>query len=187
MSITLAKAFVLRKRCEKKLSELAINNSTIITYEDTENNTILDFDAMEYYNKYCEYTDAMSYLNTAITIANASNPYNRDNCPKFVLTQIEALKSRKRIVERFATVLAGFIPTKKEWDSHEYNEDTAALGKYVIKQYKTVTNAQQVADELPIIVKKIQNLEDHLSELNHTIKVELPEEVEHFLIEENIL
>lgn len=186
MSITLAKAFVLRKRCEKRLSEFN-NGSISITYEDTENNAILDFDAMERYNRYCKYTDAMSYLNTAIAIANASNPYNRDNCPKFVLTQIEALKSRKRIAERFAAILEGFIPTKKEWDPYEYNEDTTALGKYVIKQYKTVTNAQQVADELPTIVKKIQNLEDHLSELNHTIKVELPEEVEQFLIEENIL
>ena len=186
MEITLAKAFVVRKRLERKMEQLYHNiiNENII-YEVSENSENKNFDALERYEKYVLYTDLMSQINTAIAIANVKG--DQQNCAKSILTQIEALKSQEKIATRYREKLERFEPVRKVFDPHVFNKNTNTLGDDVVNYYNVVINAQNIADNEKVLMKRIQDLEDKLSEVNHTVKVELSDFVKEALEKDQII
>jgi hypothetical protein len=187
MDVSISKAFTIRKRVQneldKKQKELIKMKKVIRTDDDSEEKW--NTNAVEQYMSFMDLLEIYAYLNTVITKANVetfdeNNPLT--SCPKSILASIEILSKALYITNCFEEAVNGFNPQVKEWDSREYNKDTSCLGNYVVKNYKMIDRAQDVAAEAPCLRKRIQNLEDSLSEMNYTIKVHISKDVEEKLV-----
>lgn len=187
MDVSISKAFTIRKRVQneidKEQKELIRMKKVIRTDDDSEEKW--NTNAVEQYMKFMDLLEIYAYLNIVITKANVetfdeSNPLT--SCPKSVLASIEILSKAHHVANCFEEAVDGFNPQIKEWDSREYNKDTSLLGNYVVKNYKMIDRAQDVAAEAPCLKKRIQNLEDVLSEMNYTNKVHISEEIEEKLV-----
>lgn len=187
MDVSISKAFTIRKRVQNEIDreqkELIRMKKVIRTDDDSEEKW--NTNAVERYMKFMDLLEIFAYLNIVITKANVetfdeNNPLT--SCPKSILANIEILSKAHNVANCFEEAVDGFNPQIKEWDSREYNKDTSLLGNYVVKNYKMIDRAQDVAAEAPCLKKRIQNLEDSLSEMNYTIKVHISEEVEEKLV-----
>lgn len=187
MDVSISKAFTIRKRVlneiNKEQKELIRMKKVIRTDDDSEEKW--NTNAVERYMKFMDLLEIYAYLNIVITKANVetfdeNNPLT--SCPKSILTSIEILSNAHQVAHCFEEAVDGFNPQTKEWDSREYNKDTSCLGNYVVKNYKMIDRAQDVAAEAPCLKKRIQNLEDSLSEMNYTIKVHISKDVEEKLV-----
>lgn len=186
MDVSISKAFTIRKRVQneldKKQKELIKMKKVIRTDDDSEEKW--NTNAVEQYMSFMDLLEIYAYLNTVITKANVEtfDENNPTSCPKSILGSIEILSKALYIANCFEESVNGFNPQVKEWDSREYNKDTSCLGNYVVKNYKMIDRAQDVAAEAPCLRKRIQNLEDSLSEMNYTIKVHISNEIEEKLV-----
>jgi hypothetical protein len=186
MDVSISKAFTIRKRVQneldKKQKELIKMKKVIRTDDDSEEKW--NTNAVEQYMSFMDLLEIYAYLNTVITKANVEtfDENNPTSCPKSILASIEILSKALYIANCFEEAVNGFNPQVKEWDSREYNKDTSCLGNYVVKNYKMIDRAQDVAEEAPCLRKRIQNLEDSLSEMNYTIKVHISKDVEEKLV-----
>lgn len=187
MDVSISKAFTIRKRVQNEIDreqkELIRMKKVIRTDDDSEEKW--NTNAVERYMKFMDLLEIFAYLNIVITKANVetfdeNNPLT--SCPKSILANIEILSKAYHVANCFEEAVDGFNPQIKEWDSREYNKDTSLLGNYVVKNYKMIDRAQDVAAEAPCLKKRIQNFEDALSEMNYTIKVHISEEVEEKLV-----
>lgn len=191
MDVSISKAFTIRKRVKNEINKWErelVRMKKIIQIDDSLENvtdTNTNINSVELYMKFMDILEIYAYLNTVITKANVetfdeNNPLT--SCPKSVLTNIEILTAAKNVAASFENDVANFKPQIKEWDSRAYNKDTSNLGDYVVKKYKMIDRAADVAAEAACLRKRIQNLEDTLSEMNYANKVHISEEVEEKLV-----
>lgn len=191
MDISISKAFTIRKRVKNEINKREkelVRMKKIIQIDDSLENvtdTNTNINSVELYMKFMDLLEIYAYLNIVITKANVekfdeNNPLT--SCPKSVLSNIEILTAAKNVADSFEYDVANFKPQIKEWDSRAYNKDTSNLGDYVVKKYKMIDRATDVAAEAACLRKRIQNLEDSLSEMNYANKVHISEEVEEKLV-----
>ena len=195
MDVSISKAFTIRKRVKNEINKWErelVRMKKIIQIDDSlegvtnaNANANTNINSVELYMKFMDLLEIYAYLNIVITKANVetfdeNNPLT--SCPKSVLTNIEILTSAKNVAASFEIDVANFKPQIKEWDSRAYNKDTSNLGDYVVKKYEMIDRAADVAAEAACLRKRIQNLEDTLSEMNYTNKVHISEEVEEKLV-----
>ena len=193
MDVSISKAFTIRKRVKNEINKWErelVRMKKIIQIDDslegvTNTNTNTNINSVELYMKFMDLLEIYAYLNIVITKANVekfdeNNPLT--SCPKSVLANIEILTSAKNVAASFENDVANFKPQIKEWDSRAYNKDTSNLGDYVVKKYEMIDRAADVAAEAACLRKRIQNLEDTLSEMNYANKVHISEEVEEKLV-----
>ena len=191
MDISISKAFTIRKRVKNEINKWErelVRMKKIIQIDDSlesVTNANTNINSVELYMKFMDLLEIYAYLNIVITKANVekfdeNNPLT--SCPKSVLANIEILTSAKNVADSFEYDVVNFKPQIKEWDSRAYNKDTSNLGDYVVKKYEMIDRAADVAAEAACLRKRIQNLEDTLSEMNYTNKVHISEEVEEKLV-----
>lgn len=191
MDISISKAFTIRKRVKNEINKRErelVKMKKIIQIDDSlegVTNTNTNINSVELYMKFMDLLEIYAYLNIVITKANVekfdeNNPLT--SCPKSVLANIEILTSAKNVADSFEYDVVNFKPQIKEWDSRAYNKDTSNLGDYVVKKYEMIDRAADVAAEAACLRKRIQNLEDTLSEMNYANKVHISEEVEEKLV-----
>ena len=191
MDVSISKAFTIRKRVKNEINKWErelVRMKKIIQIDDSlegVTNTNTNINSVELYMKFMDLLEIYAYLNIVITKANVekfdeNNPLT--SCPKSVLANIEILTSAKNVAASFENDVANFKPQIKEWDSRAYNKDTSNLGDYVVKKYEMIDRAADVAAEAACLRKRIQNLEDTLSEMNYVNKVHISEEVEEKLV-----
>ena len=191
MDISISKAFTIRKRVKNEINKRErelVKMKKIIQIDDSlegVTNANTNINSVELYMKFMDLLEIYAYLNIVITKANVekfdeNNPLT--SCPKSVLANIEILTSAKNVADSFEYDVVNFKPQIKEWDSRAYNKDTSNLGDYVVKKYEMIDRAADVAAEAACLRKRIQNLEDTLSEMNYANKVHISEEVEEKLV-----
>ena len=191
MDVSISKAFTIRKRVKNEINKWErelVRMKKIIQIDDSlesVTNANTNINSVELYMKFMDLLEIYAYLNIVITKANVekfdeNNPLT--SCPKSVLANIEILTSAKNVADSFEYDVVNFKPQIKEWDSRAYNKDTSNLGDYVVKKYEMIDRAADVAAEAACLRKRIQNLEDTLSEMNYTNKVHISEEVEEKLV-----
>ena len=191
MDVSISKAFTIRKRVKNEINKWErelVRMKKIIQIDDSlegVTNTNTNINSVELYMKFMDLLEIYAYLNIVITKANVekfdeNNPLT--SCPKSVLANIEILTSAKNVAASFENDVANFKPQVKEWDSRAYNKDTSNLGDYVVKKYEMIDRAADVAAEAACLRKRIQNLEDTLSEMNYVNKVHISDEVEEKLV-----
>ena len=193
MDISISKAFTIRKRVKNEINKRErelVKMKKIIQIDDslegvTNTNTNTNINSVELYMKFMDLLEIYAYLNIVITKANVekfdeNNPLT--SCPKSVLSNIEILTSAKNVADSFEYDVVNFKPQIKEWDSRAYNKDTSNLGDYVVKKYEMIDRAADVAAEAACLRKRIQNLEDVLSEMNYANKVHISEAFEEKLV-----
>lgn len=191
MDVSISKAFTIRKRVKNEINKWErelVRMKKIIQIDDSlesVTNTNTNINSVELYMKFMDLLEIYAYLNIVITKANVekfdeNNPLT--SCPKSVLSNIEILTSAKNVAASFENDVANFKPQIKEWDSRAYNKDTSNLGDYVVKKYEMIDRAADVAAEAACLRKRIQNLEDTLSEMNYVNKVHISDEVEEKLV-----
>ena len=189
MDVSISKAFTIRKRVKNEINKWErelVRMKKIIQIDDSfEESANTSINSVELYMKFMDLLEIYAYLNIVITKANVekfdeNNPLT--SCPKSVLSNIEILTSAKNVADSFEYDVVNFKPQIKEWDSRAYNKDTSNLGDYVVKKYEMIDRAADVAAEAACLRKRIQNLEDTLSEMNYANKVHISEEVEEKLV-----
>ena len=191
MDVSISKAFTIRKRVKNEINKWErelVRMKKIIQIDDSlegVTNANTNINSVELYMKFMDLLEIYAYLNIVITKANVekfdeNNPLT--SCPKSVLANIEILTSAKNVAASFENDVANFKPQVKEWDSRAYNKDTSNLGDYVVKKYEMIDRAADVAAEAACLRKRIQNLEDTLSEMNYVNKVHISDEVEEKLV-----
>lgn len=188
MDVSISKAFTIRKRVKNEINKWErelVRMKKVIQIDEGCENEAANVDSVKLYMQFMDLLEIYAYLNTVITKANVetfdeNNPLT--SCPKSVLTNIEILTSAKNVASSFEHDVDNFKPQIKEWDSRAYNKDTSNLGDYVVKKYKMIERAQDVAAEAACLRKRIQNLEDVLSEMNYVNKVHISKEVEEKLV-----
>lgn len=171
--MTLAKAFTVRKRITKEHSRLLNELSDLpktITHRNGElQKEVQNINAMEVYNKVVKVRELLTRMNIEIAIANSKGP-------KEILTKLDLLKEAIRVVNRYKNAMDSIVPVSKEWDSRQYNSETGQLGAYVEVAVDPIPSAVEVSNKESELKKEIQDLEDKLSELNFSIKLEFDEE-----------
>lgn len=170
--MTLAKAFVVRKRL----------NSEFIKISDKLDNTPLWFEvgkaeeeaaAQSFdgdYEKMVEFSNVISELNAAIDKANG------DSQARKIIAEISEAKILLSKTEKFGREAKRFVASKDIFDNYKYNEN-GERGTYVTHNYKMSTSMdfEKLAKDYK---KKIRKLEDQLSEENAKTIVKISEELE---------
>lgn len=168
--ITLAKAFVLRKRITKEIDEIEskIRFAEIVLREGEPNFNYNGMTFDEAVSRFLTRRKALSILNSAIDKANAESA-------RPILNEIEIEKRNLKIFSFFAAKQEAYVPVKKVFDEHEYNPQTNQLGAMVEVKFilDTEIDFSSWAKEA---TKKIQDLEDNLSDINASVFVELTDE-----------
>lgn len=172
--MTIAKGFVVRKRINNEIEKAtnALYNSKIRIFEKDGQLQKVDCDVAADFKHYSTLTDMLAKINVAISVANTKGP-------KEILAEIEQLKHALKITDRIKKEVESLISySYEEWDHRKFNKDTQQLGAYVNITERLVNGAIEVADEHECILRKIQNLEDKLQEMNHTIQLDIDNEFE---------
>lgn len=168
--ITLAKAFVLRKRITKEIDEI---NSKVSFAEVVlrEGEPCFDYNGMTL-------DSAVSYLVTrrkALSILNSAIDKANAESARPILNEIEIEKRNLKTYSILANKQKSYIPVKKVFDEHEYNSQTNQLGTMVEVKFVLDTSKDYIS-LVRETEKKIQDLEDSLSDVNASVFVELSDE-----------
>jgi hypothetical protein len=168
--ITLAKAFVLRKRITKEIDEIEskIRYAEVILREGEPNFNYNRMTLDSAVSRLITRRKALSTLNSAIDKANAESA-------RPILNEIEIEKRNLKLFSFLAAKQKAYVPVKKVFDEHEYNPQTNQLGamievKFLLDTEKDYTSLAKDTE------KKIQDLEDNLSDINASVFVELTDE-----------
>ena len=163
MTVSLARAFTIRSRTMKEISEvgkdISLNNLKVSSDSDFSLNDTIE--------KILCLRDKLAKINSVIDEANVRSGA-RD-----ILNQIEITKKNIGLFSCLAETKKGFSTETKEFDSHEFNPSTNTLGAYVVKHWKLSFDEKYVA-KLDEMKKRLNELEDKLSEINASTTVELP-------------
>jgi len=168
--ITLAKAFVFRKRLTKEIDEIEskIRYAEVVLKEDEPH---FDYNGLTLDSAISRLIDrrkALSILNSAIDKANATSA-------RPMLNEIEIEKRNLKLYSFLAAKQKTYVPVKKVFDEHEYNSQTNQLGamvevKFVLDIERDYTSLAKDTE------RKIQDLEDSLSDINASVFVEFTDE-----------
>lgn len=164
-SVTIAKAFVIRKFFKNKVSEIenAIRQApkvTDITQSTDSHSTKLLDNLIE---KLSKAQDLLVKINTEIDAANST--FVNDISPRSIINKIEALKVKKELYEKLEEDVNRFVPSKTIFDEYVFNPDTKELGRLVEKNYK-LNFSFDVKQALTEVKKDIRKSEQSLSILN---------------------
>ena len=189
--VSLAKAFVVRSRLKSKIDFLS--NSLLLSevthlassvYEDG-NNTMVAAEAKpatinglsldETYLTFIKGSGYLAVLNSAIDETNAVSS-------RKILNEIQTIKRQYHVTERFSNQVEKAQLKSVEYDSRQFNALTKETGCKVTHFYKLDTSLdyKKLGKELK---KKLEALEDELSEQNIKQKVEIPDEILEFVNE----
>lgn len=171
--ITLARAFVVRKRLINEISTLHRTLYSTAVQRRKEENSLVDGKSFKDLLK--ELQDKRAHLvdlNTAIDRANAESA-------RPILNKIEAEKQNLSLYGAILERVREFEPVSKEFDAYKFNEKTKQLGDYVTYENKLIVSDGAFEDAVKEWtelyenkVKEIQDLEDKLSEVNASTLIE---------------
>ncbi len=171
--ITLARAFVVRKRLINEIQTLHRTLYSTAVQRRKEENSLVDGKCFkdllkELQDKRARLVD----LNTAIDKANAESA-------RPILNMIEAEKQNLSLYGIILERVRAFEPVSKEFDAYKFNEKTKQLGDYVTYENKLIVSdgtfedaVKEWTDLYENKVKEIQDLEDKLSEVNASTLIE---------------
>ena len=168
--ITLAKAFVLRKRLTKEIDEISskVSFAEVILREGDPNFNYNGMTLDSAVSRLITRRKALSFLNSAIDRANAESA-------RPILNNIEIEKRNLKTYSVLANKQKAYIPVKKVFDEHEYNPQTNQLGAMIEVKF-VLDTAKDYSSLMKETEKKIQDLEDNLSDINASVFVELTDE-----------
>lgn len=167
-SVTLARAFIYRKRFSKIVNKAeALLTSRAIFSEESEVNALkerkkrLAFDELlAFYEKA---QDHLVKINTEMDLAN--NCVVDGRTPRSYINELEGLKERLKLYLNFAEKADKYRATVEEFDEHVFNPKTKELGCKVEKKYVMNTSRDFEAGCLELR-KKIRIAEDNLAVIN---------------------
>lgn len=181
--MNLARAFIARKRLTNYVNKLASDFDVAEVVEETtpvqtmrknpkRPSANLDADAI--FSELRFATDMLAKFNALIDEANAKSPARE------ILSKLTGLKRVCNLLDKKITQVAVFEPEVVDYDSYAYCAETNSRGNYVTRTFKLKTMINY-EDEKKAIQKEIQSLEDKLAEINSTIVISIPEDLETFL------
>lgn len=165
--VTLARAFVVRKRILKDIGLLCAKaQMTKPIYEKGKEDKKVDVDG--YIETIVSLRKSLVELNNAIDVANASGP-------RKIINEIEACKQNISTYSNAAANVSGFEPVKKVWDPYKFNSQTKQLGDYTTIEYVLCGKNAEYWQELEANERdRLLELEDKLAEANASTMVDLP-------------
>lgn len=173
--ITLARAFIVRKRLINEIQALHRTLYSTKVQRRNEESSLIDgkfFKDLlkELQDKRARLVD----LNTAIDRANAESA-------RPILNKIEAEKQNLSLYDAILARVKAFEPISKEFDVYKFNEKTKQLGDTVTYENKLIVSDASSTYEDAVKewtelyenkVKEVQDLEDKLSEVNASTLIE---------------
>lgn len=171
--ITLARAFVVRKRLINEISALHRGlYATSVQRAKEESPLINGKSFKDLLQELQDKRASLVALNTAIDKANAESA-------RPILNKIEAEKQNLSLYAVILERVKQFEPVSKTFDSYKYNEKTKQLGDYVTFENQLIVSNGSHEDAIKEWtelyenkVKEIQDLEDKLSEVNASTLIE---------------
>lgn len=171
--ITLARAFVVRKRLINEIQTLHRTLYSTTAWCRKEESRLINGKSFKDLLKELQDKRAnLVALNTAIDRANAESA-------RPILNMIEAEKQNLSLYGAILERVRVFEPVSKEFDSYKFNEKTNQLGDYVTYENQLIVSDGSYEDALKEWtelyenkVKEIQDLEDKLSEVNASTLIE---------------
>lgn len=171
--ITLARAFVVRKRLINEIQTLHRTLHCTEAWRRKEESPLINGKSFKDLIKELQDKRAnLVALNTAIDRANAESA-------RPILNKIEAEKQNLSLYGVILERVKQFEPISKEFDSYKFNEKTKQLGDYITYENQLIVSDGSHEDALKEWtelyenkVKEIQDLEDKLSEVNASTLIE---------------
>lgn len=190
--ISLARAFILRKRLRDTTNnlerefekapnshfckEIAPPSISILESDLQKAEEPYSYKGMSYdeiYDKFEKSLSLLSDFNSIIDKVNADKP-------RALINKIESLKSRIPVINYAITENKAFKDEERSYNSSIYNNISNEMGVYTTRIFEKDTN-KDWEEELSKVKKEILKLEDELSEVNTTIRVDVPTEIINFI------
>lgn len=176
VTITLAKAFILRARLTKfynKLKSKIAGHSIVREFESSEATYKLQAETGEMLALYELTGSNLAELNALIDEANAKSPARR------YLSLLTHLKMKGMILARFENEVENFQPTAKVYDSYAV-DNFGNKGTYVEKSF-VLGSDLDFKELVRQNSRAINDLEDKVAQSNAETLVEIPQGLVEFI------
>lgn len=179
--ISLARAFVIRKRMKSELdslynallyADLRYDFAEYEQYSDKE--TEIKNNYSDVFNKFEALTALFSNFNTEIDLANAKGP-------RAILNQIEVSKRKQNLYRQLSNNQSNLKLKETVWDNYKFNEKTQSFGDNKEILYGAITDVNYT-NLYEASIKATQKLEDDLADINSQTFIELNDDMVQGLI-----
>lgn len=197
-TISLAKAFIVKKRLEKrywKIVEMIPDKIRVLKSVDGVK-SITEEDLaklVEQHEVDLLINESLRCIRVHDELKMAIFKANLDTGARKIMIDIESLKDELEFWNKFAKELEKReASVEKDWDSRKSNPVTQSLGDYVTKEYvhlsKSYLDPSEIRDfKIEAIEGNIRNLEDLLGETNSRPSVDLSEEAVDYLEKKGLI